>query len=122
MISSVQFTGNPAKKGIKVVQNAVDSYVASRKNINIAEDAMMESRKESAAMVRKPMGNVTSEGDVLDIHPSIVERENSYARSFGVPEDVISPKKVEAELNIIDDALADSTANTKITDSIDYIA
>ena len=122
MISSVQFSGNPAKKGIKVVQNAVESYVASRKNINIAEDAMMESRKESAAMVRKPMGQRTQPQDIVDIHPSIVERENSYARSFGIPEEVITPKKADPEASFIEDVLKEIPEKTEATNSIDYIA
>lgn len=118
MISKVQFAGNPLK--VKTpTQSAIESYIASRQNIVNKVEQNLRTIK-SAGMTRKPIRMQKAD-------PVMVAREESYARSFGVPENVINPNKskaakAEAKAETkVSEAVVESKEETKV-DSIDFIA
>lgn len=106
MISKVQFAGNPLK--VKTpTQSAIESYIASRQNIVNKVEQNLRTIK-SAGMTRKPIRMQKAD-------PVMVAREESYARSFGVPENVINPNKSKAAKA---EAKAESKAEAKVSEAV----
>lgn len=101
MINNVQFTGNPINKGIKVATNAMESFAESRKNIpspiSLVNSQLDDAARESAAMSKKPIlkSAMNNEAKVSVADNTMAERENSYAISHGIPEAVVSGKKID---------------------------
>ena len=88
MINNIQFTGNPAKsleKGIKVATDAMESFAASRQNIDVAQKIA----KESAAISKKPFQSAPKLDDTM------IERADSYALSHGIPKEQINTGKID---------------------------
>ncbi len=91
MINNVQFTGNPAQKGIKIATDAMESFAQSRQQI--IKPVVNKFQNEAPAISRMPIDDVAKINKKVD--DELVARANSYAVSHGTPETKVVTGKID---------------------------
>ncbi len=98
MINNVQFTGNPAQKGIKVATDAMESFAQSRQQIvrpaaNKVSDFIPQDAKITTSVAK--INADAKKAAAVKLDDEFVARANSYAISHGTPEGKVVTGKID---------------------------